>query len=596
MAEIKKEKKAPKNSAGPKNGRYVAARLFGYLYRFKWLLFLSLVLTVASNFLSLIGPRLAGYAIDAITPGVGKVQFDRVFYYCALMAAFFLFSSLFSYVISVLMIRLSQRVTAEMRGDVFRKLMDLPVGFFDKTPPGDILSRVTYDIDTINTTLSTSVVQILTSLITVVMSFVMMLSINVPLVSIFVVTIPLSIFITRSKLGKLTPRYRLRTRKVGELNSFSEETVTGHSTVKAYGRESVMEERFASRHTETMDAWFDVDYHQCTVNASINFINNLSMALISVVGALLYFFSYLSLGNLAAFVLYSNKFSGPISEAANLLTDLQSAAAAAERVFLLIDEAPEQVDAENARELDHVRGHVKISDVTFGYTPEKEIIHKLSLEVPQGGLIAIVGPTGAGKTTIINLLMRFYDVGSGAICIDGEDIRTVTRKSLRRAYTMVLQDTWLFSGTIFENIAYAREDATMDEVVRAAKAAKIHSFIASLPEGYNTVLSDNAVNISKGQRQLLTIARAMLLDSRMLILDEATSNVDTKTELEIQDAMYSLMKNKTCFVIAHRLSTIQNADHILVIQDGAVVEQGVHAELIARDGAYSRLYHAQFET
>ena len=595
MGKKNKAKTAAKAANKPQNGKYVVARLLKYLVRSRWLLLLALFLTVAGNFLALVGPRLAGYAIDAIVPGVGKVQFDRVFHYCLLMVVFFLFSSLFSYIISVLMIRLSQKVTAEIRGDVFRKLVDLPVGFFDKTPVGDIISRVSYDIDTVNTALSASVVQILTSVVTVVMSFVMMLLINAPLVLVFVVTIPLSTLITRSKMGKLGPRYMLRTRKVGAMGSFAEEAVTGHGTIRAYGREQVFAERFETRHREAMDAWFDVDFHQCTVNASINFINNLSMALISVFGALLYFFSSLTLGNLAAFVLYSNKFSGPISEAANLLTDLQSAAAAAERVFLLIDTPPEPEDDEGAAVLDNVRGAVRFEHVCFGYTPEKTIIRDLSLEVPPGALIAIVGPTGAGKTTIINLLMRFYDVASGAITIDGTDIRHVTRRSLRASFTMVLQDTWLFSGTICENIAYGPEGITREDVIGAAKAAKIDSFINSLPEGYDTVLGDSAVNISKGQMQLLTIARAMLLDARMLILDEATSNVDTKTELEIQDAMYALMRDKTSFVIAHRLSTIQNADRILVVEDGEIVEQGVHTALLGADGPYARLYRAQFE-
>ena len=326
----------------------------------------------------------------------------------------------------------------------------------------------------------------------------------------------------------------------------------------------------------------------------MNFINNLSLALISIFGSILYMAGSLSLGNISSFVLYSRKFSGPINEFANIIGELQSSFAAAERVFRLIDEPAEPADTENAVTLTDIFGNVKFENVSFGYEKGKEILHKLNLDAPKGSVIAIVGPTGAGKTTIINLLMRFYDVDSGKISIDGLDIKKVTRESLRKAYTMVLQDTWLFHGTIFENIAYGKENVTLDEVINAAKAAKIHNYIMSLPKGYDTILSDNGVNISKGQKQLLTIARAMLLDSKMLILDEATSNVDTQTEHRIQDAMLKLMKNRTCFVIAHRLSTIKNADTILVVREGNIVEQGTHSELMRSRGFYYDLYHSQY--
>ena len=310
---------------------------------------------------------------------------------------------------------------------------------------------------------------------------------------------------------------------------------------------------------------------------------------------MLFLFGHISLGNLSSFVLYSRKFSGPINEMANIISELQSAMAAAERIFRLLDEAPEPEDAPGAQELSNVQGHVSVQHLNFSYTPGVPIIQNFNLEVAPGSLIAIVGPTGAGKTTLINLLMRFYDPQAGRILVDGHDISQITRKSLRAAYTMVLQDTWLFSGTVFQNIAYGKKNATMEEVVAAAKAAKIHSYIMQLPQGYNTVLTEDGVNISKGQKQMLTIARAMLINSKMLILDEATSNVDTQTEQQIQQAMQSLMKGKTCFVIAHRLSTIQNADQILVVNKGSVVEQGTHSQLLAKQGFYAQLYNSQFQ-
>lgn len=573
----------------------IILRLWEYLFQYKWWLLLALFLTLTSNLLALLGPLLSGYAIDAIEPGRGAVIFQRVFYYCGLMIVFYLLSSALAYGLSIVMINLSQRVAHSLRRDVFAKLSDLPVGYFDRFQTGDLISRITYDIDTINASLSNDLIQICTSLITVFGSLFMMVMISPVLVLVFAVTIPISILFTRYMTSRVRPLFRRRSAKLGELNGFVEEMITGQKTIKAYHQEKNMLARFDLKNQEAVDAYYNAEYYGSMVGPSVNFINNLSLSLVSVFGALLYLFGRLSVGNVSSFVLYSRKFSGPINEMANIISELQSAAAAAERVFRLIDEAPE-LDARGAYDLTDVNGEVTMSHVSFSYGPEKNIIHDLSLRARQGSLVAIVGPTGAGKTTLINLLMRFYDPNGGKISLDGASIQGVTRKSLRASYAMVLQDTWLFQGTIFDNIAYGRENTTLEEVVAVAKAAKIHNYIMQLPQGYNTVLREDGMNISQGQKQLLTIARAMLLDAKMLILDEATSNVDTRTELQIQEAMRNLMKNKTCFVIAHRLSTIQNADTILVVKDGNIVEQGDHQTLLAAQGLYAKLYHAQFES
>ncbi len=577
------------------NKKYTIFRLGRYMLQYKWLLLLALFLTIGSNLFSLIGPMLSGYAIDAIEPGFQKVEFEKVFYYIILMIGFYVVSSFLSYLLSILMIYISRKVVYRMRKDVFDNLLMLPVGYFDTHQTGDIISCISYDIDTVNTSLSSDLVQIFATVITVIGAFSMMIVISPKLVLVFLFTVPLSMFLTKKITKRTRPLFKKRSKKLGELNGFIEEMISGQKTLKAYDQEENTIHKFDDKNKEAVDAYYKAEYYGSVTGPTVNFINNLSLSLISVFGALLYLAGQMSVGNISSFVLYSRKFSGPINEAANIISEFQSALAAAERVFQLMDEKPEPFDKEEAKELEEVAGNVEIKDVSFGYQKDNIIIHNLNLKAQQGKLVAVVGPTGAGKTTFINLLMRFYDVNDGNIYVDKNNIYDVTRKSLRKSYAMVLQDTWLFEGTIFENIAYGKENATMEEVVAAAKAAKIHSFIKRLPNGYHTILSDDGTNISKGQKQLLTIARAMLLDSHMLILDEATSNVDTRTEVQIQHAMRKLMEHKTCFVIAHRLSTIQNADVILVVNHGEIVEQGTHKELLKKQGFYYQLYKAQFE-
>ena len=579
----------------PKDRKKVLLRLWTYLYAHKWMSLGAVLLTVGSNLLALLGPMLSGRAIDAIGVEPGQADFPTIFLYCGLMVAFYAVSSLLSYILSILMIQLSQKIVYQMRQQVFNRLTELPVGYFDTHQTGDIVSRISYDIDTVNASLSNDLVQIAASVITVVGSFLMMVLISPVLVLVFAVTIPMSILFTRYMTKKVRPLFHMRSVRLGELNGFVEENITGQKTTKAYHQEETMISRFDEKNKAAVDSYYNADYYGGMTGPSVNFINNLSLAFVSIFGAILYLWGHLSIGDLSSFVLYSRRFSGPINEAANILSELQSACAAAERVFRLIDEEPEPADAPGAVEAVHVRGDVAMDHVHFGYDPGKTIIHDLSLHAPPGGLTAIVGPTGAGKTTLINLLMRFYDPQSGSITLDGADIRQITRKSLRLSYAMVLQDTWLFTGTIFDNLAYGKKDAKLEDVQAAAKAARIHRYIMSLPQGYDTVLDESGMNISQGQKQLLTIARAMLLDAKMLILDEATSNVDTRTEIQIQAAMRELMKDKTCFVIAHRLSTIQNADNILVVRDGDIVEQGTHQQLMERGGFYASLYNSQFQ-
>ena len=572
----------------------ILLKLWRYLARYQWIIVIAAVLSILGNALGLLSPRLSGAAINAIELETG-VDFPVVIRYVVLMIVVAAVSSLISWALSAMMIRLSRNVVSKMRKDLFDHLTTLPISFFDTHQTGDVLSILSYDVDTVGATLSTDLTQIISSLVTVVGSFIMMVSIAPELLLVFAVTIPCSIAITRWRARIVRPLFSRRSRMLGAMNGYSEEAVSGLKTIRAYHQEDEFNTRFRTHNDNAVHATWHADHTAAVTGPTVNLINNLSLAAVSVFGALMYMADKIRLGDVSSFVLYSRKFSGPINEFANILAEIQSSLAAAERVLGLLALSPEPADDPYALPVSDCKGRIEFRDVSFGYEENKTVLHDINYTAEPGKVMAIVGETGCGKTTMINLLMRFYDVTEGAILLDGVDIRKLRRDDLRRQFTMVLQDTWLFDGTVFENIAYGRDGVTREEVERAAKAAHVHDMIMSLPQGYDTVVTGSGNSISKGQKQLLTIARAMLIDSSMLILDEATSNVDTQTERAIQDAMLQLMHGRTCFVIAHRLSTITGADCILVMDKGRIVESGTHQELLERKGMYYELYHAQFD-
>lgn len=576
------------------NKKAAMVRLLRYFLSYKWRVLAAFLLMVGSNLFALLGPWLSGAAIDAIDLEAG-VDFAAVGFYCLWMAIFYVASSALSYLLTVLMVRLSQTIVRAMRQDVFDKILSLPVGELDRVAAGDLINRISYDINTVNASLSNDILQAATGVITVVGAFIGMVLTSLPLLGVFVITIPISVFITVKRSRTVRPLFRRRSAKLAELNGFSEEMLSGLNTIRAYGREEEICAKFDEKNTEAADAYYAADYYGSLIGPSVNFVNNLGTVLISTAGSFFYLFGMISVGNISSFLLYARRFSGPINEFSNIMGEIQSALAAAERVFRLLDAPPEAPDSPDAVELTDVRGDVCFENVHFSYDGERTILSDLSFDARAGQTIAIVGPTGAGKTTLVNLLMRFYDPQGGRILLDGKDVRSYTRRSLRAAFTMVLQDTWLFEGTIFENIAYGKEGATRAEVERAARGANIADLIEGLPQKYDTMVTDGGVNLSKGQKQLMTIARAMLSPAKLLILDEATSNVDTRTELLIRGAMARLMEGKTSFVIAHRLTTVRNADLILVVNGGDIVESGRHEELLRRGGFYSEIYNAQFE-
>ena len=579
----------------PKDTRSTLRRLLAYIARYRFALGALLFLCLAANVLALVGPGLAGSAIHEAEAGPGQVDFARVLYYVKWMLLCYLASAGLTVAINVLMMNMGKRVARRMRGDAFRKLSRMSVSWFDRNQTGDVLSRVFYDVDVVADCIAVSLTGILTNVVTIVGAFLMMLIISPVLLLVVLAAIPLSVWFTARMRKKTQPLYRMRSQKYGGLNGLTEELLTAQKTVQAYAYTGRAKERFAAANEAAADGYGEAQHLGVSISPTINFISNASLALIALFGALLYMFGHVSLGQISSFILYSRKFSGPVDEIASVINELFSALAAAERVFQLLDGEEEPADDPAAVELTGVKGDVRLENVTFGYVPERTVLDGVSFHARPGELTAIVGPTGAGKTTIINLLLRFYDPQEGRVLLDGRDLREYTRESVRRAYAMVLQDAFLFEGTVFENIAYGRENATRAEVEAAARAARIHPFIMRLPRGYDTVIGGDGGGISKGQKQLLTIARAMLSGAPILILDEATSNVDTGTERMVQQAMRELMRGRTCFVIAHRLSTIESADRILVLDQGGVAEQGTHAELLQKNGVYHKLYAAQFE-
>ena len=586
MTSDNKDIRKPKKSA-------TILRILRYLLYHKKLLALAAFLTIVSNVFALVAPELSGRAIDAIA-APGGVDFPSVWFYAGLMLAFYAASSLLAYALAAVMITLGRKIVYRMRREVFEHLVSLPVGYFDRNQTGDIISRLSYDIDTINASLSNDLLQICAGSITVVGSAIMMIRIAPALMIIFAVTMPALILFTIYRVRKVKPLFKARSAELGRLNGHAEEMLSGQKTIRAYGKEEEMIDRFDKHNDSAVDAYYKADYHGSVVGPSVNFLSNMSLALISIFGALLFMNGSISIGNLSTFILYSRKFSGPINETANVISEIQSAVSAAERVFRLLDETPEPAGGEH---IEAGEGCCSLERVTFGYIPDVPVIKSMSLEIPAGSTVAIVGPTGSGKTTVINLMMRFYDPDSGVIKIDGCETSKSSLDDVRSAFTMVLQDTWLFSGTIAENIAYgAGREVSLEDVKRAAAAAGIADYVESLPEGYDTVIDENGMNISKGQKQLMTIARAMLLDNRILILDEATSNVDSRTEAKLQDAMKKITEGKTSIIIAHRLSTVRNADIIVVMRNGEIIESGNHDSLMEIDGGFYRsLYNSQFD-
>ncbi len=527
------------------------------------------------------------------TPGA-DVDLARIAGILTLLAGVYLASAAFSWAQQYVMAGVAQRTMFRLREDVDRKLARLPLRYFDDHPRGDLLSRVTNDIDNISTSLQQSLTQIVTSVLTIVGVLVMMLAISPLLAAISLVAVPLSFVVTMQIAKRSQKQFAAQWERTGRIDGHIEEMFTGHTIVKVFGKQRRAIAEFDAQNDELYEASFRAQFISGIIQPSMWFISNLNYVAICVIGGLRVATGAIPLGDIVAFIQYTRQFTMPISQVASIANILQSTVASAERVFELLDEAEEEPDPADATELPATQGHIALRDVSFRYLPEAPLIDHLSLEVPAGETVAIVGPTGAGKTTLVNLLLRFYEIDGGSISIDGIDTRRMSRSGVRRLFGMVLQDPWLFRGTIRENIAYGREGATDEEIETAARAARVDHFVHTLPEGYETVIDDDATNVSQGERQLLTIARAFLADPQILILDEATSSVDTRTEVLIRDAMAELMRERTSFVIAHRLSTIRDAHTILVMDRGAIIEQGDHERLLERRGFYAELYESQF--
>ncbi len=578
-------------------------RLLVYLKPHKYQLIAVFLTAVLSTIFSIVSPKVMGKAITKLFEGVmmklkgvsgASVDFEYILQILLILGGLYIISAFFSYIQQFIMVGVAQKTVFDMRKDINDKLSRLPLKFFDSRTHGEILSRVTNDVDTISNTLQQSITQLITSAITLIGIVIMMLTISPMLTLICILTLPLYIIVTKAVASRSQKYFAGQQKALGELNGHVEEMYTGHKIVKAFGYEGESIDKFNEINDKLYNAGWRAQFISGIIMPLMRFINNIGYVLVCVVGGIFVTQNRIAIGDVQAFIQYSRQFTQPIIQTANIANILQATVASAERVFELLDENEEIADSVDAKVLDFPKGEVEFQNVKFGYKEDVTVIDNMNINVKQGQTIAIVGPTGAGKTTLVNLLMRFYEIGDGKITVDGVDIRNLKRGDLRSIFGMVLQDTWLFNGTIKENIAYGSENATDDEVVSVAKAAHADHFIRTLPDGYDTILNEEASNISQGQKQLLTIARAILADPAILILDEATSSVDTRTEVYIQKAMTELMKGRTSFVIAHRLSTIRDADLILVMNNGSVIEKGNHNELLAKNGFYADLYNSQF--
>ena len=587
----------------PKNFKDAIKKLIAYLGAYKIAIVIVMILAAIATVFSVAGPKIMAKATNALFDGLmskiagtGGIDFDYIGKVLLFTLGLYIFSSVVSFVQGWIMTGISQKVCYKLRKDISEKIGRMPMSYFESRTYGEVLSRITNDIDTLGTTLNQSVTQIITSTATIIGILVMMLSISPLMTLISLVILPVSAALLSFVIKKSQKHFRTQQEYLGHINGLVEETYSGHTVVQAFNKEQETVDEFCKTNDVLFKSAWKSQFLSGMMMPVMTFVGNMGYAGVAISGGMLAIKGVIGIGDIQAFIQYVKQFTQPIQQIAQVINQVQSMTAAAERVFEFLDEKEEEQTSESPVIPENVQGNVSFDHVSFGYDPEKTVIGDFSADIKAGQKIAIVGPTGAGKTTIVKLLMRFYDVNKGNITLDGYDIRRIPRNELRKSFGMVLQDTWLFHGTIMENIRYGRLDATDEEVIEATKAAHAHHFISSLPNGYDMVLNEDASNVSQGQKQLLTIARAILSDSKVMILDEATSSVDTRTEILIQNAMDRLMKGRTSFVIAHRLSTIRNADMILVLKDGDIVEQGNHNELLEKNGFYAQLYNSQFES
>ena len=578
------------------------AKLFRYMGRYKFRFMLMFVFAVAGTVFNIVGPKILGKAttelykgLVAKVNGTGGIDFEKIGMILLWTLGLYLASALFSFIQGFVMTGISNDVTYNLRKDISKKINRLPMNYFESRTNGEILSRVTNDVDTLQMSLNQSMTQLITSVTTLIGVFIMMLSINVWMTLAALLILPVSMLIINKVMKHSQKYFQAQQDYLGRVNGQIEENFGGHDVVRVFNKEQDVLTEFERDNGKLYESAWKSQFFSGMMMPIMQFVGNLGYVMVALLGGVFAIRGTIEVGDIQSFFQYIRNFTQPIQQIAQVTNLLQSSAAASERVFEFLEEPEEELQPENPDSIEELEGNVQFEHVKFGYNPDKIIVNDFSADVHDGQKIAIVGPTGAGKTTMVKLLMRFYDVNGGSIKVDGHDVRNFNRSNLREMFGMVLQDTWLFSGTIMENIRYGRLDATDEEVIAAAKAAHIHNFIMQQPGGYQMVLDEETSNVSQGQKQLLTIARAILADNKILILDEATSSVDTRTEMQIQKAMDNLMKGRTSFVIAHRLSTIRDADLILVMKDGDIIEQGNHEELLARKGFYADLYNSQFE-